>query len=237
MDNNSQDLLKRAMQCRELGEYSKAQEYLDRLIEVEPENHLLWYEKSKLPILQEDTIIINSRTLSMSIYQRLSLPDKSNYLQQCGFGIEELPDVESNLSVPLLVENQRIKYLKMAIIHAPEQEKIVYMAELNSIIHESEDKGRKAIKATVSIGIISLLATVTAAFVFNTFRSAAIFQTPINLLILLLIPYALSVTGMVLYTKAKNLGNSTVIGLVCNLIALIISNLSIVNAIFPFFIK
>lgn len=237
MTNNSNDVLKRAIQSREMGDYGKAQEYLDKLIEAEPENYLLWYEKSKLPIVQEDTVTVKNRSLSLMTYQRLSLPDKSNYLQQCGFEITELPDVESCLRVPNLMANQRAKYLRIAINYAPEKEKYVYTAELNTISAASEEKGHKDKKTVALIGIIALLVSVSIVFVFNAFHEASFFQMPMNVVILLLIPYVLSVTGMVLYTKAKNNGNPTVLGLVCNLIALIISNLSIINALILFFHK
>ena len=231
MNDESFNLLKRAIQCRELGDYGKAQEYLDKMIEADPENHLLWYEKSKLPIVQEDTITIKNRSLSLNSYQQLSLPNKSNYLQQCGFEITELPEIEGCLRVPNLVANQRIKYLKMAISYAPENEKSIYIAELKAITDISIEKGNKDVRAIILIGIIALLASVTTVFVLNTFYYTSFFRMPMNLVIIILIPYALSITGMVLYTRAKNSGNSTTIGLMCNLVALVISNLSIINAI------
>jgi len=237
MNDESLNLLKRAIQCRELGDYSNAQRYLDKMIEADPENHLLWYEKSKLPIVQEDTITIKNRSLSLKSYQQLSLPDKSNYLQQCGFEITEFPEIEGCLNVPNLVANQRIKYLKMAINYAPENEKYIYTAELKAITDISIERGNRDIRNIILIGIIALLASVTTVFVLNTFYNTSFFRMPINGIIILLIPYALSITGMVLYTKAKNNGNSTTIGLICNLVALVISNLTIINAIILFFVK
>ena len=149
MNINTNDALKRAAQCRELGDYSKAQEYLDMLRESDPENHMLWYEKSRLPIVQEE------------------------------------------------------------------------------------------INAVVATGAIAMLVSLLTVFVINAYNSAPFFRIPMNVIILLLIPYALSVTGMTLYTKAKNGGNSTAagVGLASNLTALIISNLSIVNAAILFFTK
>jgi hypothetical protein len=93
------------------------------------------------------------------------------------------------------------------------------------------------IKPVIIIGIIALLVAIATVLVFNTFYNTRFFKMPMNVIILLLIPYALSVTGMVLYTQAKENGNNTVTGLVCNLIALIISNLLIINAIILFFTK
>lgn len=237
MNDESLNLLKRAIQCRELGDYGNAQRYLDKIIETNPENHLLWYEKSKLPIVQEDTITIKNRSLSLKAYQQLSLPNKSNYLQQCGFEITELSEIENCLSVPNLVANQQIKYLKMAISYAPENEKTIYIAELKAVTDISVERGNRDIRTIIVIGIIALLVSVTTAFVINTFYNTSFFRMPINGVIVLLIPYALSITGMVLYTKAKNNGNPTTIGLMCNLVALVISNLSIINAIILFITK
>ena len=237
MNDESLNLLKRAMQYKELGDYCNAQGYLDKMIEADPENHLLWYEKSKLPIVQEDTITIKNRSLSLKSYQQLSLPDKSNYLQQCGFEITEFPEIEGCLNVPNLVANQRIKYLKMAINYAPENEKYIYATELKAITDISIERGNRDIRNIILIGIIALLASVTTVFILNTFYNTSFFRMPINGIIILLIPYALSITGMVLYTKAKNNGNSTTIGLICNLVALVISNLTIINAIILFFVK
>ena len=64
MKKNTNYALKRAAQCRELGDYRKAQEYLDVLIESDPENHMLWYEKSMLPIMQDD---IESQSVAVKI--------------------------------------------------------------------------------------------------------------------------------------------------------------------------
>ena len=99
------------------------------------------------------------------------------------------------------------------------------------------EKGRKDIKATVATGAIALLVSLLTVFVINAYNNAPFFRIPMNVIILLLIPYALSVTGMTLYTKSKNGGNSTAVGLASNLTALIISNLSIVNAAILFFTK
>ena len=237
MNDESLNLLKRAIQYKELGDYCNAQGYLDKMIEADPENHLLWYEKSKLPIVQEDTITIKNRSLSLSFYQKLSLLNKRTYLQQCGFEITEFPEIEDCLNVPNLVANQRIKYLKMAISYAPANEKYIYIAELKAITDIHIERGNKELRAIIVIGIIALLASVTTVFVLNTFYNMSFFHMPINGVIVLLIPYALSITGMVLYTKAKNNGNSTTIGLICNLVALVISNLTIINAIILYFTK
>ena len=45
--------------------------------------------------MQEDVVTVKNRSLSLSAYQQLPLPDKSTYLQQCGFEITELPEVEA----------------------------------------------------------------------------------------------------------------------------------------------
>ena len=82
-----------------------------------------------------------------------------------------------------------------------------------------------------------MVIAIATVFVFNAFYNTRFFKMPMNVIILLLIPYALSLTGMVLYTQAKENGNNTVAGLVCNLIALIISNLLIINALILFFTK
>ena len=237
MDNDSQNLLKRAIQCRSIGDYVKAQECLDALLETDPENHMLWYEKSKLPIIQEDNIFIRNRNVSLSTYQRLPLAEKSCYLQQCGFDIAEATEIEGSLRIPNLVAKQRVKYLRMAIGYAPESEMAIYTAELDAIAASNAERNLKEIKAAVLIGVIALIVVIATVLLLNNFYSASFFQIPMNTVIVLLVPYTLSVTGMVLYSKAKNNGNSTVAGLVCNLLALVISNLTIINAVILFVAK
>ena len=237
MSDVSHNLLKRAIQCREIGDYSKAQDYLNEMIEDDPENYLLWYEKSKLPIVQEDTVTIKNRTISFSTYQKLPLADKNTYLQGCGFGITELPEIEGCLKVPAIVESQRIQYLKMAIAYAPEDIKSIYLFELKAITDTFLERGIKEKEAAISIGVIALFVSMAAVFVLNSSNAASITKIFINQVIFLSISYILSITGMVLYTKAKSNGKHTVAGLVCNLIALVISNLSIINAILVHFFK
>ena len=237
MNNDSLNLLKRAVQCRTIGDYGKAKEYLDKLLEADPENHTIWYEKSKIPIVQEDNITIRSRNVSLSTYQKLSLAEKNYYLQQCGFDISEITEIESSLKIPNLVAEQRIKYLKMAISYTPESEIAVYTAELATIAAAAAEKSQKDTKMAVFVGVIALIINVAMFLLINNFHNTAFFQMPMNTLIVLLIPYALSVIGMVLYTKAKNGGNGTVSSLVCNLLSLIISNLTIINTIFLFFFR
>ena len=91
--------------------------------------------------------------------------------------------------------------------------------------------------AAISIEVIALFASMAVVFVLNSSNAASITKIFINQVIFLSIPYILSITGMVLYTRTKSNGKHTVVGLVCNLIALVISNLSIINAILVRFFK
>ena len=137
-----------------------------------------------------------------------------------------------------MAAGQRLKYLKMAIAYAPEREKAVYTAEFAAITGYAEKRKRKDIRAAVSVGALAMIiAAVSSGLSLNNFYGGRFFQTPANTLIALTIPYALSVTGMSLYVKAKNNGNTTTAGLVMSLLALIISNISVVGAIIRFFIK
>ena len=237
MNSDSLNLLKRAVQSRAIGDYDKAKEYLDRLIETDPENHTLWYEKSKLPIVQEDNVIIRSRNVSLSTYQKLSLAEKNDYLQQCGFEIAEVTEIEDYLKVPHLVALQRNKYLKMAIRYAPEQEKLIYEAELNTLILSDEKRKQTDKWAAIILGLIALPIAIATVLSIMLFPNAMLFKVPMLVIITLLVPYILSVVGMTFSSKAKSNGAATVLGFVCNLFALIISNLTIINAIFLFLVK
>ena len=62
------------------------------------------------------------------------------------------------------------------------------------------------IKPVIIIGIIALLVAITTVLVFNTFYNTRFFKMPMNVIILLLIPYALSVTGMVFIRRQKKTG-------------------------------
>ena len=229
--------LTRAMQCSGLGDYAKAQEYLDQMLESNPDNYLLWYEKSKLPIVQEDSVTIKNRTISLFAYMGLTVTEKNDYLQWSGFGISELPEVESFLRVPNLVADQRIRFLKMAIACAPEKEQSEYKAELNAIIAHAKERKRKDIHAAILVGSIALVFAVLAVLSLNFIIGAWFSKRLLYMMMAIVIPYALSILGMSLYTKARNNGNPTAIGLVCNLLALIISNLAIINALVLFFMK
>jgi len=240
---NRSDLLKLAIQQKEIGEYEKAREYLDQIIRDEPENHLAWYEKSLLPIMQGDSVTIKSRNVSLSVYQRLPLAEKICYLQQCGFSAAEIPEIEARLNAPNLVAEQRVKYLKIAIRYAPEAEKINYTSELDTITGAAAEKSRRDKKAVRSIGLTALLVSVAVISVFGIIYGAALFKTPataatiLAVIIALLIPYVLSVTGMTLYARARGRENGTALGLVSNFLALIISNLSIIGAVILFAVK
>jgi len=237
MDAGSPDQLKRAIQYSGLGDYAKAQEYLDRMLETEPENHLLWYEKSKLPIVQEDNITVKSRSVSFSTYLRLPLAEKSDYLQRCGFEISEIPEVEGLLRAPNLIADQRVRYLNMAISCAPEKERAAYKSELDTLAAHAKEKRRFDIRAVILAGSIALLLAVLAVTLLNVYFDAWFFQNLILTIITLVVPYALSVVSMTLYTKARNNGNYTAFGFVCSLLALIISNLAIINALILFLTK
>ena len=163
MSESASQLLKRAMQHKDLKEYKKAQEYIDLLLEADPENHIAWYEKSTLPIIQEDTITVRNRSVSLSVYQRLPLPDRSSYLQQCGFDITDLLDMESSLRAPNLITEQNARYLKMAIRYAPEQEKIIYEAELNAIALSDETRKRAERQTVIVLGLVALPISVVVA--------------------------------------------------------------------------
>ena len=237
MEATVPDLIKRAAQHRELEEYQKAQECLDKIIRDDPENYLAWYEKSKLPIIQEDTVTVKGRVISLPQYQTLPLAEKSGYLQSCGFEIPEIQEIEERLKVPNLVANERIKYLKMAIRYAPEDVKNTYSVELNGLVTAKTVRSRRYKRAAIIIGLIALPVSVLVALVLLVFSGATFFQNILNIIITVITPYALSVVGMTLYAKAKNNDGATVLGFICNLLALIICNVSIVGAVILSIIK
>ena len=224
-------LLKRAAQHRELEEYGKAQERLDKILLDDPENFLAWYEKSKLPIVQEDTVTIKGRSVSLPQYQALPLAEKSDYLQRRGFDVPEIPEIQERLKTPCLIADERIMYLKMAVSYAPDGVKSGYADELNGLVAAKTAKYRRYRNAAVTVGLIALAASVFAALTLCAFSGSALFQRPLSIIAVLIVPYAVSVTGMTLYSRAKNSGGKTTAGFVSNLLALIICNLSIIGTV------
>jgi tetratricopeptide (TPR) repeat protein len=237
MNDDSLGLLKRAAQYKDMSDYNKSQECLDKILENDPENHLAWYEKSKLPIVQEDIVSYKGRNVSLSRYLQYTLFGRDIYLQQCGFEPTEVQRVKNYLNVPNLLGKQRFKYLEMAIRYSPDNEKIIYESERTSIIAENKKKSEKDNIRILAIGITALITTVLAILKSSFFNIVLDSGAVINTIMMFVIPYVLSITGMVLYAKAKNNADRTIAGFICNLLALILSVLSMILVFVLFLIK
>ena len=80
MEHEIQDLFKKSDFCVVTGDYTRAKQYLTEILETDPENARAWHDKATLPILQEDTVIIEGCSISVSRYQSLDVTQKTSYL-------------------------------------------------------------------------------------------------------------------------------------------------------------
>jgi len=71
MNQEFQDLLKKAEYFITTGDFQKAMQNLDSILEADIEIAEAWYKKAKLPVLQEDIIIYQGKSLSVSKIQSL----------------------------------------------------------------------------------------------------------------------------------------------------------------------
>ena len=231
MEESAPNLIEQAERHRELEEYQKAQGCLDRIIQDDPKNYLAWYEKSKLPIVQEDTVTVKGLNVSVIRYQALPLAEKNFYLERCGFEASDIPEIMERLHVQSLIANERVKYLKMAVRYAPEDVKRDYAVELNGLVTAKAARGRRYKWAAFIIGLVALPISGFVMYALWYFWNTPFFQAPLNVVFTLLISYAISITGMTLYVKAKNNDAVTKAGFITNLLALLLSNFSIISVV------
>lgn len=236
MEQENQSKFKKADFYVVTGDYQKATQYLNEILDADPENARAWYEKAKLPVLQEDIVIIQGCSISVSKYQSLDVTQKSAYLRQCGFTHVQALDVESLLGLNLLIEKEHIKYLENAVRFA-KNEKPKYEKELTELKAKHNKRGEREKKIAITIGSIAL--PLVAIILGNLFY--AFFQMGLPYLIfstaICIVPYVLSVIGIAFYAKVKHEGNNTNTGLTLTFLSLIFSNITLISGIIFLIIK
>jgi len=231
MTETSDTLLHEAMVHERLGEQAKARDCLDALLRQDPDNHLAWYQKSKLAVLQSDDVSLDGHIVSVARYQSLPLALRRDYLQQCGFDIVDIENAEARLRQPNLLAEQRLRFLNMAVQTAPAEAARFYRDELATLDVQAANRRRHDQRTVLLVGLAALVVSVLAAVTVALRWSAG---TPIGLpwaIALLVVAYVLSVVGMSLYVHARDKLGATPAGLAVNLIALVLAILSVVALI------
>jgi len=217
--------LQQAQTYETLEQYQQAQALIDQALAVDQRNHLAWYEKSRLPIMQTDAVMISGRAVSLSRYLALDLSQQHDYLRQCGFPETQIADAQSRLLLPNLLVAQRVRFLRMAVQTAPDDQASQYQAELDALVAGGKTSRRRDTVVVVILGLIALVCATAAGLALLSGLLHGIG------LLALALPYALSVAGMACYSAAHERLHSTTAGLVLNLLALLISNALAIGAI------
>jgi hypothetical protein len=216
--------------------YKEASQHLDDILTIDYTNSQAWYEKSKLPILQEDIVIIYGCCVSVSKYHGCDITQKSPYLRQCGLSLTKALKCENYLQYDILIEKEHIKYLENAVRYNTSVNKD-YENKLIILNENYEKRGKSQKKVALIMGIVALpiILAVITSLIYSIFQSKISNFIFIN--IICIAPYILSVLGLYFYTKVINERNKTKIGLTTNLISLIFSNITIIISIIFLIIK
>jgi len=237
MTQATDTLLHEALLHERLGEPAKARDCLDKLLLHDPDNHLAWYQKSRLALLQSDDVSLDGHIVSIARYQSLPTAERRDYLRQCGFDIVDIDDAEARLRLPNLLADQRMRFLSMAAQIAPPASARLYRAEISTLTKRSDDSRRRDHRVVLSVGLAALLVAIAAAVTvaLSWFPGASYSQfwcaAP------LLAAYVLSITGMSAFVHARDRLNATPTGLAVNLAALVVAILSVVTLIIHLIIK
>ena len=224
-------LLHEAMVHERLGEPALARDCLDKLLLQEPDNHLAWYQKSKLAVLQSDDVSLDGRIVSVARYQSLPLALRRDYLQQCGFDVVDIDNAEARLRQPNLLAEQRLQFLNMAAQTAPAEAARFYKDELAALDVEADNRRRRDNRTVLSVGLAALVVSVlTAVTVVLRWVAGTPFGLPWSIAFLAA-AYVLSVVGMSLYVHARGKLSATPAGLAVNLVALVLAILSVIALI------
>lgn len=231
-----QGLLKKAAYHSGIGEYREAGEYFNSVLETDPENAGAWYGKSKLPILQEDTVVYNGCSISISRMQALDPGGKTIYLQQCGVTPSQIVDADNYLQVNRLIESERLKYMEKAVRFADEN-RAIYEKEFEQLRRQVEERGIKEDRLSVIFGIITLpvILVVMANLIYSFANSG--YPSLIASVAFCLIPYILSVVGMSFLSKAKREGKNSTAGSALNIVSLTLSNACLILGVIFLIIK
>jgi len=225
------ELMQQALRHKTLGQPAQAQSCLDQVLADDPENYAAWYEKSKLAIVQNDDVTLDGHVVSLTRYQSLVSADRRDYLQQCGFGTAQIDDIEVRLRQPALLAAQRLRFLHMAIQTAPHDAAQRYQAELDHLDAAARSERRHDVRVVAWTGLIGLVVAILAAVSVTWFWTASPQPAVLRPVVALIVAYALSVMGMVCYARARDRLNATALGLAINLVALIVTNLSVIALI------
>ena len=156
MEKETQNLFKKADFAAAIGDYQNAKQMLDEILAQDSENAKAWYEKSKLPVLQEDAVVIQGCNVSVSKYQSLDTTQKARYLQQCGLPYSQALDGDSLLQINILIEKERIKYLEKAVKYT-KSEKTKYKKELSKLKAKNSKRGQIENKSVFRISLMDLI--------------------------------------------------------------------------------
>ena len=227
MEQDIQSLFKKSDFYIAMGDYKKANQYLIEILEKDPKNARAWYEKAKLPILQEDTVIIEGCSISVSKYEGLDVTQKTSYLQQCGLTPSQALDGVIYLRVNLLIEKEHLRYLENAVRYAKD-EKVKYEKEFAELIAKHNNRGESEKKVAIIMGTVALplvviiLGNLVFSFI-NADLPYLIFSKAICV-----VPYVLSVIGIAFYAKVKYEGNNTKTGLILTFLSLTLSSVALI---------
>ena len=230
MEQDIQSLFKKSDFYIAMGDYKKANQYLIEILEKDPKNARAWHEKSKLPILQEDTVIIEGCSISVSKYEGLDVTQKTSYLQQCGLTPSQALDGVIYLRVNLLIEKEHLRYLENAVRYAKD-EKVKYEKEFAELIAKHNNRGESEKKVAIIMGttalplVVIILGNLVFSFI-NADLPYLIFSKAICV-----VPYVLSVIGIAFYAKVKYEGNNTKIGLILTFLSLTLSSVALIMGV------
>ena len=220
-------MLKKADFCISTGNFQKAKEYLDALLEMDVEVAEAWWLKAKLPILQEDIIFYRGCSISVSTVINCDAGSRLEYLRQCGISPSHTAEAENLLNIDLLIEKEHIKYLEKAVACSKDDNE-KYMKELTELKGKHAVRGINEMKLAKLIGFITLplIVILLANLVF------ALVKMPLSYTIVSLclgiIPYVLSIIGLTYYTKAVHERQKSAVGLIFNIANIILCNIALI---------
>ena len=223
-------MLKKADFCISTGNFQKAKEYLDALLEIDVEVAKAWYIKAKLPILQEDTITFRGCSISVAKAQNCDAGGRLEYLRQCGISPSHTAEAENLLNINLLIEKEHIKYLEKAVA-CSKDDKANYLQKLTELKRKHAIRGINEMKLAKLIGFITLpLIVILLANLNFAWVKMPLLYTIISLCACV-IPYILSIVGLTYFAKAVHEQQKSVIGLIFSIANIILCNIALIVGI------
>ena len=223
-------LFKKAEFCISTGNFPKAKEYLDNILEIDIEIAEAWHLKSKLPILQEDIITFRGCSISVAKAQNCDAGGRLEYLRQCGISPSHTAEAENLLNINLLIEKEHIKYLEKAVTCSKDS-RAKYVQELTEL------KGKHAVRGVNEMKFAKLIGFITLPLIVILLANLdfALVKMPLPYTIVSLcacvIPYILSVVGLTYYAKAVHEQQKSVVGLIFSIANIILCNIVLIVGI------